>query len=535
MSHGFDICRRLQLLLAAAFVLCAVACMEKEALRPVDDGDAFVKLSLSIGEKQEVPVFGSATKAGEPPVDTDPDLEALEYEKNIKTLNLYFFDSQTGLFVNTLLIDSPDNESIYSVKAGSYHVYALANTHAMKADGSDYQLTKGVSSEMDFVRDAMVISPKFQSATVVEQDGVPMASRGFRNTNGMEDGNDKYPRQPLNLPTTCDETHPATLSFTLERLLARVVIKKHASTAFDFKFDDTKIADVELSRAALVNAAKDAYAFRHASLWLDETLELFYDKLMATTYHAETHCWDGYVVDPHTLAKSANYSSSMAAGAAGWYYHHTTADPANEDYIAFSTSEDRILGYCMDNTMSPLAQIHGYSTGVVIEAYVRPLAAACPSPIDIAAIPYFYYFAGKFYPTLGSLPIAGSLPAEMVTRLDAGGTPGLSDYINLKINEVKRFNVESGKGGKCWYKVWVTHVKKNPLETQTLMGTMEFATVRGNSYGMHISSLKGLGKGDEGELIVENQLEPDKSAKQNISADITVSDWTLYHTTTLLQ
>lgn len=517
------------------FFLCAVSCTRKDPEIVYEDGDASVRLSLLIGERQETPIFRSATKVGEPPVETDPDLEALDYEKTIKTLNLYFFDSEKGLFVREMELAASQLDDTLSVKTGSYHVYALANTHAMNADGTKYQLTRGVSSEEDFVRDAMVLSPEFQSAAVVSRDGVPMASRGFKNTNGEDDGYDMYPRQTLVLSTTNDEENPATLSFTLERLLARVVLKKHDSATFDFKFDDTKIADVELSRAALVNAAKDAYAFRHASLWLDEPLVLFYDMLQATTYHEEAHCWDGYVVDPHTLAKSAYYSASMADGASGWYYHHTTADPADVDYVEFSTEEDKILGYCMDNTMSPLAQVHGYSTGMVVEAHVRPLAAACPYPVDIANIPYFYYFAGRFYPTLGSMPVAGSLPAEMVARLDAGGIPSLSDYINLKVNEVKRFNVESGKGGKCWYKVWVTHVKNDPEQTETLMGTMEFATVRGNSYGMHISSLKGLGKGDEGELIVDNQLEPDKSAKQTIEASITVSDWTLYHSSTLLQ
>lgn len=557
--------------LAAAF---AAACGRNldPSVETGEEGMSYVRVSLSIGDP-------AASKAM-PDIDSPtPSLSGIAYENAIKTARLYFFltpgdvpssdaahyHDDFGVFERVVTIENYESSSKkIALLPGNYHVYCLVNCTPQDAFGAEMRFETGITSEADFVRNCHFRSDVFLSPAVVEANGMPMASRGYRNINGYMGGGeyddtaagwtatnpnpapeahantDMYPREHLYLTGEHTAEHPASLRFKLERMLAKVEVKP-VQTSYPLYVESNQVADVVIRRASLRNTRNNAFAFRHARLRYEPDY-VFYDRLQPTCYmvvpESGYEYMNGIVDDPHTYEKTYHFPGFVPEGSSvayidlhpdylNWYHRSTIHDPADTEWVNLSTTGTTILGYCFDNTCGHFAQYHGYSTGVILEGEIQPHdAVKYKSEEWTGEEDHFYYRAGWFFRSLADLQEESHLGLPLALNDVVMNDPDLRTQLHydlLASRDITRF-----EHGKCYYYLWMRHTDNHGT---AVMGSMEFATVRNNVYSVGVNGVSAAGSGDSGPegLIVESQLLPDRSPKTTIDAEVRLAPWMEYN------
>lgn len=392
-------------------------------------------------------------------------------EYALHNVNLYLFNSETGNFYNSyavenLQLESTDaNGASYScnsivIEPGTYQVFAIAN-----ADISIIQ-----PSTVDNLLSSV------SSLASGELGSVPAS--GFIMTNR---GN----QSPV---VTIQTDAHASASITLERTVAKLMLRSNSDTYQLLDKSGLPYADIKPANYSFVNLSKDYYLFRHVAT-LPDAAET---PSPLTYWSLDEHNFDvipstnGYAIDPHffekTVAGAATFDGSAiftnpisAAGSLSFSGTFPTA--SSGQYSSF---------YALGNCAFRPAQLQGYMTGAVIKCNMTPYADRCfdenGDAADINNYNTLYYFNYNFYTSLQAVRNVGK------GNIPSGSDP--SDEVLATFN-IKKFTKSQGSYN-CYYNYWIKHLDNG---LPTTMGVMEYAVVRNNMYRITITNIRGLGEG----------------------------------------
>lgn len=392
-------------------------------------------------------------------------------EYALHNVNLYLFNSETGNFYNSYavenlqLVSTGDSGASYScnsivIEPGTYRIFAIANADISIIEPSTIDnLLSSVSS-----------------LSSGELGSVP--SSGFIMTNR---GN----QSPV---VTIQTDAHASASITLERTVAKLMLRSSSDTYQLLDKSGLPYADIKPANYSFVNLSKDYYLFRHVATLADD-----YETPAPITYWSlDDNNFDvipstnGYAIDPHffekTVAGAATFDGNTIftnpiSAAESLSFSGTFPTAASGQYSSF---------YALGNCAFRPAQLQGYMTGAVIKCNMTPYANRCfdenGNQADINNYNTLYYFNYNFYTSLLAVKNIGK------GNIPSGSNP--SDEVLATFN-IKKFTKSQGSYN-CYYNYWIKHLDNG---LPTTMGVMEYAVVRNNMYRITITNIRGLGDG----------------------------------------
>ena len=481
----------LMMILAIGMMAGVTGCQKNGPDNGIDaDFQSYVTLNIFL------PSDNAATRDGEDSGDYDPGIAA---ERNVTEVNLYFFDKSDDKYVATVSFagtaeltsagPGADHKTVVTsvkkktplIKGHKYNVFAIVNGQAGTAPASLVGMDIA-----DFMKDDKLANQTF--LTSVPGTGLVMASR---TTTGV---NTSSPFVELEILANNNEANPATLTLDVERTVAKLMLTRGTANVYNVAADGstdgtgTTIATVELQKYIVVNTMKDGFTFRHTALVGDVFVPTYgYGNISTGINPIE----NSYVMDPLTHLKNAvnlvnpDYTNNTVT----WYNNHVSALSAATSFTSASsmptTTTPAIIGYCNENATAKEFQKNGYSTGLVFQAQVTPVAVlGLDGGGNLITIPQpasFYLYNGKFYEDI-----------DAINKVYSSGTvPTASTDKVLK----DQYGIEHFTNGICYYKYWIKHLDNLNPPAEPVMGVMEYSVVRNNVYKMKVSGISGVGTG----------------------------------------
>lgn len=395
--------------------------------------------------------------------------QGTEKEWNVNNVQIFLFDSQTGLCAKTFNMSQLERaqgtvngyitylSKPMVVAQGRYDIFAIANYSGAIDTSTEQQFLAAVDAStykqglLSSAGNALVMTNRASSCLAVE------------------------------LTEARDEN---VVNITLERVVARIDLAKKSDSYSLVNQTGAKYADINLEGFCFINLPRSYYFFRHTAA-LTSMTEPQWDLY---SHFGDIPDANGYVVDPYFFKKliDANGFTNQDG-----YYENFSGNMGNGDGVSWtqfapvSDTPAYKTFYSLENCSMWQAQKNGYSTGVMFKASFTPdnnvysvggdgnLVLADPSSYPDSL--YFYNY--KFYTSYEALGKAG---------LDLSQITGAED---LDYHKVKHFGKRDGKF-VCYYDYWIKHMDNND---PYVMGIMEFAVVRNNLYRLLITSITELG------------------------------------------
>jgi hypothetical protein len=441
-----------------------------------------------------------------------------EYQKTDETYG--YSDNNLGKTWSTDIKQIP-----YGLSADThYHVYALCNT----------PYTGNVATEEDLLNSQLTFVEPTDKGSDGKEIGIPMAARSVKG------------KVYADLYATVEnvKSNPARLDYEVERSYARIAF---TDKTFTVPLYNTLIesAQKEIGKVTIIayqvfNQSKDYYTYRHvgnidASTFVatpaTDALSYLADDGTAipgykTTAFGPITAAAPYVIDPNTSKKTTTtLFTDFNVPFSGLQSLPLTA--IDEDYYEgwyrMQSADDngpKSIEYVAENCMQTAAQKKAQSTGIIFCVHLEPTTVVVDAK-GTTATPQpgqsLYYRDGVFY-----------------SSLDA---TGLTD-LGLNKTNLSEYGVRFFKYGYAYYEYYIRHLNNG---NNNVMGQMEFAIVRNNSYELHVdavamspySKLPGDEVPDPTDPDPKDPIDEDKpngndddeSAKMYMQIDVTVRPW----------
>lgn len=317
-----------------------------------------------------------------------------------------------------------------------------------------------------------------------------------------------------------------------------------------------KIADVQLLAMAPINIAKDFYYLPRVS-----------EDGMAPWTVCGIERPDNWVVSPNYSDKTAANAANILDNYLYQAYGHNYDDESYFSYTymaAFDEMDDdndenwgqninggnagyKIWRYVSENTLPTVAgQVKGLSTGVIFKAEILNPKAGSNMSTAMNAKKAVYAYNGTYYGDVDALRAAvAKLPASAQMRKDFIAVFGEN---SLDMDEAgKQFvhpiadctsaqNASKFKilrptldedGNAHYYIYYIYRNRHNDNDKPTIMGVMEFGTVRNNIYKLAVTSISDFGHtsdpGDDPDP--EKPEDPDEEPKTYFKVSCRVVPW----------
>jgi hypothetical protein len=465
---------------------------------------------LTIGFPQEV--YARSTET------TDNYDQGIEREYQVNKVSLFFFDADDNQFVASKA-DVPTyytgsnfaqttGDETYKLGVGyttgavliqksenliqdhNYHVYALANvdktnlpTLVAKADG-----VTG-TTETEFLKTTMSATTEFDAKNknlmklvnsgVDEKNGVlgmPMSSRGYYQGDDATANN--YTYADFKYAVTNNKANPVKMVMYLERAYGRITLSAANDHSFTYPLwaneegynNNEVIGTITIEGYKVINKTLTYNTFRQVG---NSKGEFFGFGKLGDGATAS----DSYLMTPTFTAFSADYSAATANSNLMNSYNEGTINLVGWTKLAkgenvqtrTGANDYAILDYPAENAMERSHQVKGYTTGILMKARITPDVKQI-SDYKVGAD--IYGFDGKLYSKLSDIP-----------------------GLNLKddATNYRNYGVTKYPKGYCYYLYYVRHndnlVYPNVSHDADaeLMGDMEFAIVRSNTYDLAIT------------------------------------------------
>jgi hypothetical protein len=473
---------------------------------------------LTIGFPQEVYARSTENEFGDNSYD-----QGIEREYKVEQVSLYFFDSETNKFVaqkdvstyytGTGFTQTTDDNS-YKLGVGYttgavliqksenllqdhvYHVYALANM----AD-SNKPAVSTETTEAQFTATTMNASAEFDATnknlmTLVHSDKalMPMSSRGYYQNNDKTDAksctyvNFKY-------SANNNKANPVKMVMYLERSYGRITLEAGNYTDEPFAFPLLAADgdfDLKTNKGVLGRAVIEGYKVINKTLVYNTFRQVGssagvvyatnpFGELADRNYAQGATNDHDYLMTPTFTTFSATYSAATGnsnlmnsynegtANLAGWNKIVTSANSTTNYITDDNARKYAILDYPAENAMERSHQVKGYTTGILLKVRIEPNLTGYEKGKDI------YGYDNALYLKLSDIPGLN-----------------LDDVKNA--NNYRNYGVTKYPKGYCYYIYYVRHLDNGNYPNRSkvdanadLMGDMEFAVVRSNSYDLAIT------------------------------------------------
>jgi hypothetical protein len=342
----------------------------------------------------------------------------------------------------------------------------------------------------------------------IKADGIPMSARSI-------DGVIYEVFTPTKENT---KDNPSQLSYEVERSFARIAYTAPTTTAIPLyaKVADaeavakgqsaTQIGTIEVEGYYVFNRHNEYNTYRHVGSIKGET-----DGSYTTNSYATT-------IIPKTDKNSVAYN---VIGEFGPMNSNNTScnfliDPNSHlkktgDYTKYNSALARITKYIKwekaaswneyvtENSMPTANQKKGLATGVMFKVKITPTAnsVVCATGETYTAGQSLYYYDGVFYASIKALQ----------TKLP-----------EAKVSNFRNYNAKYYKNGKAYYSYYIRHINNGDYN---VMGDMEFATVRNNSYELSITA---AAMNAFETPVTDPTLEPDPKDPTNDDPDEDIPD-----------
>jgi len=488
--------KRFSVLLAAASLLAAIAGCQKEPVgnENVESAKAYAQLNISFatGNTKAETVDGTDVKdAGTKP----------EYE--VKSATLYFVASAGSTITKIETLNGNFTEQVVGndvyythvveeLAPGTYRIYVTVN-YAL--DG----IAEGDAEEE--LQNSIQTSTGLLGASV-PANGMPMSSRDPLAAHGAtaEDAG-LYTEATITSGNTKD--NPCHISLDIERTLAKVsyevVETDNVYSVFaDRQTSGTQIATIALKQFSVLNQTKAWHAFRRVC-----------------TYDGTTVTPDGYglISDAYLYDPNIGYKNSASADNADTYLFDGTVT----DITATAAGNTQILAYTYENALHKDKQLAGYVTTIRFVGKITPVTAnlwyfdggVLKNDVAYVANDDLYYYDNEFYTSIEALNAKTSL--------------------GVNASNFRDFNVKFYEDGTCYYDYYIKHFDngKNPTTIPTpdaslLLGVMEYAIVRNNSYVVSVSDI--LAPGND-EVTDVDPSTPVEQTQTYFQVKLTIRPW----------
>ena len=486
--------KRLSILLAAASLLVAIAGCQKEPAgnENAESAKAYAELTISFANE------GTSKAPSADDSGAYDNSNADEYA--VKSAVLYFVstvDSKVasvhkvqGNFTEKKVDDDVYYTSmIQDLAVGTYRVYAAINT--VLSDDSNMLNVAAGAAESALIE--LLTTSDIPGASV-PSTGIPMTSR---QVSAVYNSNKSVLCDEVEITSNNTKDNPCPISLEMERSWAKISYNvKNLNNTYAVKDNrnkgSNKIADIQLTGYQILNQTKKWNAFRQACS---------VDNSYAVTKNGyglfNNGAILGYLYDPEINLKTvADVKAALPA--------YTLVDGASANITSTSVGATQTLAYTYENALYKDAQLAGYVTTVRFTATITPVSvsktktenAGITTEVESVTTGYtdLYFYEDKFYADLGALNFVEKLG---VTE---------SNYAD--------FNVKKFVSGVCYYDYYIKHFDngKNPTTVPTpaseeLLGVMEYAIVRNNSYVITVSEILAPGNDVADEVDAKTPVE----------------------------
>jgi hypothetical protein len=510
------------IVLVAGLISCT-----KEDDGPGDNSErgvkSFVTLTINIPNQDE-----DATRTAE---DSGEHEVGYKYEYAVKMAYIYLF--RYGIFRQRIDMDfsgvtasSTGDTRTYSktqdvtgLTPGDYDAYVLVN-EAVAVE---------TPSEEDF-RDAQFMEWNEENYWEISSTSSP----GLQMSGREDDGTLS---KKLTISTDNSSSNPASLSFTVERAVAKIQLAAarqkpdSAVNVYEIYWDRTaaepeRIATVQLYTYQLQNLARHGYAFRHVGDYAEE------DGSLANTPSfgviSEAGGENPYVIVPDHADYTDPYNTASSS----------FLDDCFTTFYSRTPDEMITICYAYENAMFRDRQKKGYCTRIMFEAYVFPDSLYCwdaassslviklkeaadgheayDLTTDLAEKHGIYstimlYYGGRFYNSVAAL------------QADLSGSFGnLTESSTLEAIHDAGINVLVFVSGVdklyCYYWYYIKHLDNYD---DNELGVMEYSIVRNNVYKLKVTDIYGIGD----YYGFEDPDDPVEPYKYYIKVDLEIKPW----------
>lgn len=340
-------------------------------------------------------------------------------------------------------------------------------------------------------------------------NGMPMSSRDSQ-------GN-TYSKFQVHSYNT--QSNPVRCTVYVERSLARIA---YVDNRLSFPLypsidsqDPIEDAYVNIHEIVAFNMLPNWNTFRHVGNISSIT---FYTSMASDESRFGPIDSDGgmpFVIDPYTSYKNktASYAKSIynrwLPNLLTWHPTWTDNDIIDNCPVIDTSTNTRLIAYMPENCMQTSAQVKGQATGVLIR--VRFVGDLVPKYVDYAkqhnADGTVYYYNGGFYYNTDQIK---------------SDYPSLTDLTDTNYTN---YGVKCFKQGYGYYLYFIRH---NDNGNNEVMGPMEFAIVRNNSYDLTVKKV-AIPQLTDDDLKNIDPTEPieEKEVEDYIKIVVTVRPWIL--------
>jgi hypothetical protein len=460
-----------------------------------------------------------------------------------------------------------------SISAGTYKVCALCNAPAAELPTT----TTSTYTELNFTTLDELLSSKHSydnlgSVYSLHDNGIPMSSRDYKGS--------VY--QTISISKANTKSSPCAITLYVERELARVCYTNTSNSFTLYKDTNftSSLGTVVLKQREILNNPTDWYTFRHVGT-IDAST--FKPTMGGSSYDAATAQYGQittsntpYVITPCTSEQTTSAStyvsnnSPFIVQSGSKYYSSPYSYRTFNDWIlkisngtytgweACGLDPASVIGYVPENSMQAAAQKKGNATCVVFRAEMRPTVAYYAASTTSTSVesyslkgsysygrststvtldgvsttvydnsyllcPDLYFFNGKFYANLTGVYV------DNKSYFNSLSVSGVSSSESTDYKYLTPDNCESTYGVKRYadhmgyYFYYIRHLDNND---NTVMGPMEFAIVRNNSYDIKINRIAMPAYTlDEAEDINPGDDIEKNSTTMYLDADIVVRPW----------
>ena len=502
--------------LMAAIMLAGFVSCNKGNVDDIDGDDASnTHMVITISAVDNTP----GTKGAEDSGSVDP---GTSDEFQVKTLDLFLFDGSG--FVEHIALGAGDISGT-TLPGGGGNV-ASAKTRKIAIDAGTYQIftianyggvvpALSTGDPISDLRDALIGNATYTGGliTPIPGTGLMMASR-------TKDTGVASPISNLTIDNTHTVNNPAELKVTMERVVAKLTLKSPAvdgtaiTAANTYKVGTSDAeCSIEVESFVVANLRNEGYIFRHA--WDPTGSATGYGDIDDTPLQNDASNPFKYVWDPKSASKTYT-GGSLAASYATWYHRHVTTLSASTmsntiSMSGYQSADNKLIGYCLENTALATSQRDGYSTGVIFRAKITPATEYFDNGGTLdsrtGSLHTVFYYGGKFYETTAALVLDTNTPFNDVAELNGMTAKQMSDL-----------GIEKYTDGICFYNYWIKHQDNSD---PTTMGMMEYGIVRNNTYRMQITEIKRPGEGD----IFITPEDPNEKVNLYLSVEMSILPW----------
>lgn len=427
--------------------------------------------------------------------------------------------------------DNNDDKAIrvtepFTVTPGKYYVYVLANYKGCKDALSPIIANQTDMKQIFNISDASALAKietgtsNFLMTNSVAPTETTIATNSATTTEKDDAGEDETEN-----PETVQ-----LLTIDIERVVAKVTFESQNTTIFKVKESETKVADVTLDGAGLINLNKKMYLVKGSEKATNKPVQ-------GDWAYPKDPNYDKVLIgaDDESDWLEANFSIPTA----------TITDGFNSKF------------YCPENTMTALAQQNGQTTGVVYKATWTPAAGAYT---ELAAKDG----AGtldKRYEAVLALKDKNAAITDAIFKKDegdsstdfytyndlifvsynaaclykaiaefSGNEEGMASTINTNFGtystetdvetQENTYGIYKYAAGACYYPVWIKH---NP-ESKTAMEQGRYGVVRNHWYDLTVTKISKLGYNKP---TYEDPKDPDDPEEVRIQVEAKIKKWIL--------